>query len=93
MHLRYVNKTRIKILSILKSLNSKYVKSLNMEVGHDQVPICVSCSAISIEFGGARADTLRNTVDFHPEGQVPSYFKMNLGRVWFTSNRLKRTVE
>lgn len=88
MHLRHANKTRLKILTVLKSSNSKYVKSLNMDVGHDQVPICVSYSVISIEFWGARADTLRNIVDFHPEGQVPSYFKTNLGRVWFTSDRL-----
>lgn len=87
MHLRHANKTHLKILSVLKSSNSKYVKSLNSDVGHDQVPICVSCSAISIEFW-ARADILRNTVDFHPEGQVPSYFKTDLGRVWFTSDRL-----
>lgn len=39
-----------------------------------------SDSVISIKYC-ARVDILRNIVDFHLEGQVPSYFKMDLGCV------------
>lgn len=59
------------------------MKSLNVGMWVMIMFQYVSRGAISI-VGDASMSCA--TVDFHPEGQEPSYFKTDLGRVSFTSD-------